>query len=140
VSEPDWTAVLRRDDGYRIQSPASASAVADVESAFTVIFPDSLRALYLTSDGLFDELGQWFVIWPLAQVRTVNQESWAFECGLRPGMLAFGDDGTGAPFCIPADGLPGVFTWSAMGCSATRLADDVLSFRGAWTSDSLPPH
>jgi hypothetical protein len=94
----------------------------------------------MTSDGVFDEPGQWFVIWPLTQLRTSNQEGWAVESGLRRRMLAFGDDGTGAPLCVTADGGPRVFIWSPIDGSATRLADDVVSFWIAWTTDSLPPH
>ena len=79
-------------------------------------------------------------IWPLAWVRKRNQESWESSSGHGDGLLAFGDDGTGAPFCVSADGAAGVFIWSPIDGQATRLADDVRSFWAAWMAGSLPPH
>src|ERR1700722_19917584 len=69
----DLTAVLRADDGCRMCDPGEASAIRAAESALGVRFPADLRALYMVSDGVFDEPGQWFVIWPLAELVARNQ-------------------------------------------------------------------
>jgi hypothetical protein len=107
VPDVDWTAVLRADDGSRMRDPAGASAISAAESALGVVFPGDLRALYLVSDGVFDEPGQWFIIWPLAEVVARNQAARAGESTTRLRLLAFGDDGTGAPFCVPVGAEPG---------------------------------
>jgi SMI1 / KNR4 family (SUKH-1) len=140
VPDVDWTAVLRADDGCRMPEPGGASAISAAESALGVTFPGDLRALYLVSDGVFDEPGQWFVIWPLAEVVACNQAAWAGESATRRRLLAFGDDGTGAPFCLPADGEPGVLFWDPVLDEAIYLAHDLRSFWAAWTTGSLPLH
>jgi hypothetical protein len=136
----DWTTVLGAYDGCWMRAPAGAAAINAGESALGLTFPGDLRALYLASDGVFDEPGQWFVIWPLAEVVARNQAAWAGECATRRRLLAFGDDGTGAPFCLPADGEPEVFFWDPILNEATHLAHDLRSFWVAWTTGSLPPH
>src|SRR5215472_1414840 len=123
-----------------LEQAAQAADIAELESALGVTIPDALRALYLTSDGVFDDPGQVFMIWPLGLVQSRNQESWESSSGHGDGLLAFGDGGTGAPFCVPADGAAGVFVWSPIDGAATRLADDVRSFWAAWTAGPLPPH
>jgi hypothetical protein len=61
--------------------------------------------LYLASDGVFDRVGQWCVIWPLSEIVTRNLQAWALEdVPGRQALVGFGDDGTGAPFCVPRDG------------------------------------
>ena len=112
VPDVDWIAVLRADDGYRLRDAAEASAVRFAESALGVTFPAALRALYLASDGVFDEPGRWLVIWPLAEVAARNRAAWASAGTIRRELLAFGDDGTGAPLCVPVDGRPEVLFWS----------------------------
>ncbi len=108
-----------------MRTPARASAINAGESALGLTFPGDLRALYLTSDGVFDEPGQWFVIWPLAEVVARNQAAWAGQSPTRRRLLAFGDDGTGAPFCLPAGKGPEVFFWDPVLDEATRLAHDL---------------
>jgi hypothetical protein len=69
------------------------------------MFPEDLRRLYLASDGVFDAPAQWFVIWPIADVVIRNREAWSCEDSpSRRNLVGFGDDGTGAPFCVPRMG------------------------------------
>jgi hypothetical protein len=49
------------------------------------------------SNGLDD--GEWWVIWPLERLVTENLQAWDAEMLARE-LLAFGDDGTGNPFCL----------------------------------------
>ncbi|WP_432832842.1 hypothetical protein [Dactylosporangium sp. CA-092794] len=45
-------------------------------------------------------------------------------------LLGFGNDGTGAPFCVPSDGSDGVFVWNHIDQQAYRLAGTVEEFPG----------
>lgn len=56
------------------------------------------------------------------------------------GFIAFGDDGTGSPFCVSNDGGDAVYYWSAIDQRAMLVADDLPGFWTAWVSDALPPH
>jgi cell wall assembly regulator SMI1 len=88
-----------------------ASRIADVEQQLGVTLPDRLRRMYERHDGHFDERGQWWVLWPLGRLAEENLDAW--QRGLPATLLAFGDDGTGNPFCLTlGDGAPEVVRWS----------------------------
>jgi len=140
VRDIDWTTVLAADDGYRLREPAEASAISAAESTLQVSLTVDLRDLYLASDGLFEEPSQWFVIWPLADVVSRNQEAWAIEGGRRVQLVGFGDDGTGNPFCVQRDAGPEVFAWSPIDHDATHIAKDLKTFWRHWTAGTLPSH
>jgi hypothetical protein len=130
----DWRTVLAKDDGNELQQAGSEAEVDQAEASLDAIFPLELRALYLATDGVFDKPGQWFVVWPLAEVVARNRLAWADESIARQGLVGFGDDGTGAPFCVPRDGSGGVFTWNPIDAQAYRLADTVAQFWSGWSS------
>src|SRR4051794_541936 len=88
---------MRADDGYLLQQPATNSEIGAAETALRRPLPGTLRDLYLASNGVFDEPGQSFVIWPLPDLISRNQQAWADEHGERTQLIGFGDDGTGAP-------------------------------------------
>ena len=137
-AEPvDWSALLAQDDGVRTRPGATEGALALAESEIGCRLPDALRRLYLLTDGVFDEPGQWFVIWPLAEVVRQHQET---ETAPPPDFIGFGDDGTGSPFCVKRTVDDGVYYWSPLSREATRVADDVPTFWAAWIADALPPH
>jgi hypothetical protein len=141
VAVTGWQQLLSADDGYGLCAGAAAGEVAAVEAALEAVFPAELRELYVASDGVFDRPGQWFVIWPLSVVVARNREAWSREDSpVRRGLVGFGDDGTGASFCVPRDGGGGVFTWSAIDGEATRLAGTVAGFWSGWVAGTLPPH
>jgi hypothetical protein len=126
-------------DSFRLSHPPDSGVVERAESELGVSLPPELRDLYRESDGVFDTAGQWFVIWPLADVVTRNRAAWDAAQGLdRRALLAFGDDGTGDPFCVPCDGSRAVVVWSEIDGSATYMADDIERFWSAWTSGTLP--
>jgi cell wall assembly regulator SMI1 len=129
--------VLGKDDGSELRPAVSDSEVRRAESLLTAVFPADLRGLYLVSDGVFDKPGQWFVVWPLAEVIERNQAAWAQADAARRQLLGFGDDGTGAPFCVPRDGGIGVFTWSTIDGQASRLADTVAQFWSGWCQGTI---
>ncbi|WIN00123.1 SMI1/KNR4 family protein [Actinoplanes oblitus] len=108
----DWGALLPHEEHIKLQRPASHDDLARVETSLKAALPAELRALYLVSNGVFNEAGQWFVVWPLAEVIERNQSSWdgwEKQSVDRRQLLGFGDDGTGDPFCVPRDGSTGVF-------------------------------
>jgi hypothetical protein len=140
VAVIDWRQLLSADDGYELRPGATTGEIAAAETALAAAFPEELRQLYLVSNGVFDRPGQWFVIWPLPEVVTRNRQAWPQEGPARRELLGFGDDGTGAPFCVPRDGGSGVFAWSPIGREATPLASSVTSFWSKWTAGTLPPH
>ena len=137
----DWQQLLGSDDGYELRPGVTADEVVEAEAALGVVFPDDLRGVYLASDGVFHRAGQWFVIWPLSEVVTRNGQAWSLEDGpARRGLVGFGDDGTGAPFCVRRDGGGGVFAWSAIGGEATLLAGTVAGFWSGWAAGVLRAH
>jgi len=90
---------------------------------------------------VFDRTRQWFVIWPLAEVITHNREAWSQDGSpARRELAGFGDDGTGAPFCVPRDGGSGVSARSPIDGEATPLAHTVADFWSGWETGTLPPH
>jgi hypothetical protein len=136
----DWRQLLGADDGCELRPGATADEVAAAEAALGAAFPADLREVYQASDGVFDRSGQWFVIWPLAEVVTRNRQAWSWAGPARRGLVGFGDDGTGAPFCVPRPGSGGVFAWSVIGGEATFLAGTVAEFWSRWVSGGLPAH
>ena len=137
----DWRQLLGAVDGYELRPGAGAGEVAAAEAALGAVFPEDLSGVYLVSDGVFDGPGQWFVIWPVAEVVARNREAWSREgSSARRGLVGFGDDGTGAPFCVRRDGRGGVFAWSVIDGEAVFLADTVAGFWSGWVAGTLPPH
>ena len=140
MNSGDWLSALSHDDRIRPQPGARAEVVAESESALGVTLPVALRELYLESDGVWDEPGQWFVIWPLVRVVEQNRGDWGAGSAARDAWIAFGDDGTGNPFCVQRSGGDDVYFWSSIDQEATLLASDAAVFWRAWITDSLPPH
>jgi hypothetical protein len=70
-----------------------------VENALGALLPDELVRLYKAANGYYSVQGQWWVIWPLDQM--ADAESWLRPIdGYIDGWIAFGDDGTGDPYCF----------------------------------------
>jgi SMI1/KNR4 family protein SUKH-1 len=129
----DWRVLLRMADGYQTRPGASEESLAAYEEALRATFPAGLRKLYLASDGIYDQRGQWFVVWPLADLARRNEMLWSGQ----PELLGFGDDGTAAPFCVPRDGGPGVFSWNPVEATPHWLANDVADFWEGWTAGEI---
>jgi hypothetical protein len=127
-------------DNYLLGDPPDSGAVEQAESDLEVSLPADLRELFRNTDGVFDVAGQWFVIWPLADVVARNRQAWAARGLDRRALLAFGDDGTGDPFCVACDGSRAVVVWSEIDDSVTYMADDIERFWSAWTAGTLPPY
>ena len=104
----DWTQILSADR-FQLQPGATVDEVTAAEAALATKLSAELRGLYLATDGVYDNQGEWFVVWPLSEVVSRNRDEWAIEdYRARQELLGFGDDGTGAPFCIRCDGRSGI--------------------------------
>lgn len=132
--EIDWRTVLAANDGYQLRPPVAAAELDRAGVLLGAVLLDDLRRLYLTTDGIFDKSGQWFVVWPLVEILAGNHRDWAVSAAGRRALLGFGDDGTGAPFCVPRNGGPGVFIWNPIDEQAYRLTDTLGQFWSGWSS------
>ena len=132
--------LLSADDGLRLRPSALADDLGACEAELGSPFPQELRSLYLASDGVWDEPGQWFVIWPLAEVVERNRLAHDVEGPNRREWIGFGDDGTGRQFCVDRQGGNAVYDWSSIDQAATRLAEGVAEFWAAWVAGSLRTH
>lgn len=127
-----WGVLLDRPE-LSTRPAATDAEVSAAEVELAASFPLQLRQLYMQTDGVWDRSGRWYVIWPLDDLLERNSGT-ADERG----AIAFGDDGTGNPFCVHRDGT--VSYWSEIDAEQTFLSLDLTSFWMAWLRDDLPPH
>lgn len=80
-------------------SPCTAQALDAAEVELGARLPDGLRVLYNQGDGRLRMDGEWWVVWPLERLVSENRAAWG-DRRLPTNVLAFGDDGTGNPFCV----------------------------------------
>lgn len=133
----DWRILLAEGDGYQMRPAATEQDVALHEERLREPLPLQLKNLYLVSNGVYDRAGQWFVVWALPDLAPRNELEWAADAAGRRELLAFGDDGAGARFCVPRDGGPGVFLWSSLVEAPSWLANDVGDF---WLGRTAAAH
>ena len=107
-----------------------------IERELGVPLPEALRSLYETSDGRFDEEGQWWVVWPLDRLVGENTDAW--RQGLLPSTLvAFGDAGTGNPFCVEVGNTSSeVLRWSWIDLAVERSEGSMDQFIAEWCSET----
>ncbi len=75
--------------------------------------PSALRAIYGDGDGRFNAGGQWWVVWPLERLVADTLRAWG-DGALDRTLVAFGDDGTGDPFCVYGAVDSPVIRWSVI--------------------------
>ena len=97
--------------------------------------PPVLRRLYAAADGLFDDSGEWWIVWPVDRVASDNMRAWSAG-ELASDLLAFGDDGTGNPFCIQHEDR--VVHWSWIDGAVALVIGDFDTFLVEWTRVSDP--
>jgi hypothetical protein len=84
---------------YNPAPPLSVADLARAEEALHTLLPDGLVSLYRRSNGIFDNLGQWWVVWPID--RMLEARAWLSTFpGYLDDWIPFGDDGTGDPYCF----------------------------------------
>ncbi len=95
--------------------------------------PSDIRGLLRSSNGLFDSEGQWYFVWPLERIVAENFALRAGEDSSFPaGLVGFGDDGTGASFCIATSEDQQIYWWSPIDTQVRMLADNLDSFVVRW--------
>lgn len=110
-----------------------AARIAEAEAVLAVTVPEPVRGLYRASDGWFASEGQWFVVWPLARLVDDNLAGW--DRGLPRNLLAFGDDGTGNPFCVDLDEPhDAVVRWNWIDLDVEYREGSMADFRSTWLS------
>ena len=70
--------------------------------------------MYRVADGRFNAAGQWWVVWPLERLVADTLRAWG-DGALDRTLVAFGDDGTGDPFCVYDAVESPVIRWSVIG-------------------------
>lgn len=130
----DWVELLARFP-VEPQPPCPEEALLDAEERLGLSLPDDLRGLLGHSNGLFDRAGQWYFVWPLERIVAANLALQAeAEGGFPTGLVAFGDDGTGAPFCIATSRDQPICRWSPIDAQVQMLASNLDSFLDGWLS------
>jgi cell wall assembly regulator SMI1 len=135
----DWTALLATDGGFRLQNGVTDEELQVAEANLGCRPPEKLTSLHRLTNGVWDDSGQWYVIWPMVDMVARNREASQIETPARQLWIAFGDDGTGN-FCVRRRGGEAVYYWNPIDQEATLLADDLPSFWTAWVANTLPPH
>lgn len=90
--------------------------------------------MFLEADGRYRSDGDWWVIWPLERLVRENTGAWAKGC-LAKQLVAFGDDGTGNPFCMALDGDGQVARWSWIDGEVQRSEGMFRDFMAEWVAD-----
>jgi hypothetical protein len=103
------------------------------EQAVGTRLPNAIRSLYAAADGRFRSDGEWWVVWPLEKLVKENKAAW-LEGTLPADLVAFGDDGTGNPFCAPLDGTDKVVRWSWIDGDVVGSDGTVDDFLAQWTT------
>jgi hypothetical protein len=89
-----------------------------------------MRMLFLEGDGRFRVDGDWWVVWPLDRVVADTLAAWD-DGTLDRVLVAFGDDGTGNPFCSSVDSDQ-VVRWSWIDGEVEQVEGDFAEFLTEW--------
>jgi hypothetical protein len=114
------------------------SAVVRAELSLGFALPSDLRALLRRSNGLLDKAGQWYFVWPLERI-VANSLALRDQTvsGFPVDLVAFGDSGTGDPFCIAMSREERVCRWSPIEAQVQMLADDLETFIVGWLTGRI---
>ena len=113
-------------------TPCDEERLATAETALGVRLPPPMRAVFVEGDGRFRVDGEWWVVWPLDRVVAETTAAWA-EGTLNQGLVAFGDDGTGNPFCATED-EDEVVRWSWIDGEVEQAEGTFAEFLTTWCS------
>jgi hypothetical protein len=136
----DWCDLLRATDGYQARPGVPGEGLATYEKGLTASLTLDVRRLYLASDGVVEQYGERFLLWPLTELIRRNVLEWTDAEPGRDELVALGDDGTGARICVPRDGNAGVFLWDPLTAAPHWLANDLGDFWIGWTTGTITTH
>ena len=89
-------------------------------------------------NGLYDRSGEWWVVWPVTRMVDENLRVWATG-ELDQALLAFGDDGTGNPFCVDRGDPMAVVRWSWIDAAVESKMGRMADFMRAWIAPCAWP-
>ncbi len=81
-------------------------------------------------DGRFSAGGHWWIVWPLERLVADTLRGWS-DGTLDRTLVAFGDDGTGDPFCVYEAVESPVLRWSVIG-SEVEAELSLDEFEAEW--------
>lgn len=137
MTASDLRQILCQHPGLELGAGLDAGAVANAEQALGFRLPRELAEFLSEVNGVFDGDGQWHVAWPVDRLVQENIRL-AEDQHFPPGLVVFGDDGTGAPFCLGIDGSDEVvYTYSPIEARAWPLASRLSDFWLGWLSGTL---
>jgi hypothetical protein len=110
--------------------PCDEERLGAAEGSLGFPLPPPMRALVLQGDGRFRTDGQWWVVWPLDRLVADTLTAWA-DGTLDRALVAFGDDGTGNPFCASV-GPDEVVRWSWINGEVEQVEGTFADFVMAW--------
>ena len=131
-----WAEILEPFD-IATAPPRSSGELRNAEAQLGSTLPTDLRILLAFSDGLFVAVGQWYFVWPLDRLVSDNLALRADASGFPSDLLAFGDDGTGAPFCMSMPDDQEVCSWSPIDGEAKWLNDTLEAFVLGWLTGTI---
>ena len=117
MDKASWHRIL--ESVGHLQAGATADDIDRAEGRLGSPLPPSLKELYQATNGIYHPGGQWYLMWKLGDLVDRNLDAWRDEPAARRQWLGFGDDGTGAPFCLSLDGTP----------TASRMLEDLRALR-----------
>jgi hypothetical protein len=133
-----WRRLLAADGEYELSPGVTADELAGVEAILDALFPAALRQAYLASDGALLRDGQYYPLWPLAEVLRRNRDDWSWDDRKeRHELVGFGDNGTGEPFCVDRVGSDTVYHWGPIGGEVTPLAGTLAEFWAGWNAGTI---
>jgi hypothetical protein len=133
-----WRDVLGAFAALELRPGCSATAIDAAATDLQIGLPTPLVDFLRETNGVYDRAGHHEYGWSSARIVSENLEAWADrEMPLPRDYLAFGDDGTGDCFCMPARAGTEVFHWVWIDSEARQIASDLRSFWIEWFSGEL---
>ena len=128
-AEVPFQCAFAREDDQAVAMPDCL--VSRAEQALGFALPDELRRVYTEGDGRWRPDGQWWVVWPVDRLIEDNKRAWT-EGLLASDLVAFGDDGTGNPFCVARNGDDAVVRWSWIDGAVDYTVGSMEEFMAIW--------
>jgi SMI1 / KNR4 family (SUKH-1) len=134
-----WRALLGTHPTLELGTSCTDYELGQAEKIIGQI-PRELASFLREVNGVFDQSGQWHVGWPLNRI-VAERQGPSYGQRQLGHLLAFGDNGTGEPFCVPTSAPDAATTpvshWSFIDGQATILAPSLHQFWAGWIAGSI---